>query len=243
LYMARRRFFVTEVRRGQAELTGDQAHHLRNVLRVEVGQRYEISDGERVYLAGVEVATKRQVVFQVEEELAVVEPPARVRLYLSLVKFDRFELAVEKTTELGVERIVPVFARRSEKGLAKAAGKRMNRWRKIALEACQQSRRARLPVLADPLPLPEALAGEVGWKYFLDEVGSAPPLLNFAPLEHAADDAVALLVGPEGGWVDGERDLAREAGWSPVSLGPQILRAETAAIVATAVVMSAWARP
>ena len=179
--MARRRFFVDEVHHGQAEVTQDAAHHLRTVLRLEAGQRYEISDGHRVYLAEVDLATKKRVVFQVVEELPVVPPPARVHLYLALIKFDRFEMSVEKATELGVERIVPVTANRSEKGLEKAAGKRLERWRKIAREASQQSRRARLPELQEVLKFREAARRADGSKLLLDEASSAPPLIAKAP--------------------------------------------------------------
>ncbi len=239
--MARRRFFVEGVSRGQAEVTGDQAHHLRNVLRVEVGQTYEISDNDRVYLARVGLATKQRIVFEVVEELPLVEPPARVALYLALVKFERFELAIEKATELGVERIVPVVAGRSEKGLDRGAQKRVVRWRKIAIEASQQSRRARLPEVADPVGFREAAEADAPLRLFLDEESEAEPLLaRVAAANETPDDSVALLIGPEGGWLDRERELATESGWSRVSLGPQILRTETAAMAAVAVVMAGW---
>ena len=128
--MARRRFFVDGIHDGRAELTGDQAHHLRRVLRVEAGRRYEISDTRRVYLAEVSLSTAKRIVFDVLEELPAREPPIALDLYLALIKFDRLELAIEKTTELGVRRIVPVIASRSEKGLERAAAKRAERWRR-----------------------------------------------------------------------------------------------------------------
>lgn len=238
--MARRRFFVEEVRSQLAALTGEQAEHAARVLRVEAGQKYEISDNEHVFLAEVTSARKNQVVFQVIEEIPAALPPLRLNLFIALIKFDRLELVIEKATELGVERIVPVLARRSEKGLEKAAGKRLQRWRKIALEASQQSRRARLPDVAEPLKFRDAISSAGGHRLLLDE-GDAPALLASLSGSPARETA-ALLIGPEGGWTDDEREQAVAAGWTPVSLGPQILRAETAAIAATAVLMNATMR-
>jgi len=238
--MARRRFFVDEVRHRMAELTGEQAEHAVRVLRVEAGQKYEISDNERVYLARVTSARKGQVVFEADEELPAVLPPLDLTLYLSLIKFDRMEMVFEKATELGVARIVPVIARRSEKGLEKAADKRMRRWRKVVLEASQQSRRACLPEVDELVKFRDAISAEMGFRLFLDEETTSPVILG-AFGNQKEPTPVALLIGPEGGWTDAERDEAVSAGWHPVSLGPQILRTETAAIAATAVIMSAAA--
>jgi len=233
--MARRRFFVESVHSGMAELTGEQALHLTRVLRVEVGQRYEISDNQRVYLSEVDTARKERVLFRIIEEIPAVFPVVSVVLLVSLIKFERLELILEKATELGVERIVPVVASRSEKGLDRAAAKRMERWSKIVLEASQQSRRARLPELERPLMLREAFACEAGHRYLLEENANGQPLLSALPDTVSA--GVALLIGPEGGWTDAEREQAAVRGWVPVSLGPQILRTETAAIAAIAVIM------
>ncbi|MCP5119169.1 MAG: 16S rRNA (uracil(1498)-N(3))-methyltransferase [bacterium] len=228
----------------KAELTGDQAHHLRTVLRVESGQTYEISDNERVWLARVEMATKSRVIFEALEEIEPNLPPLKLTLLVSLIKFDRMELIFEKATELGAERILPVIARRSEKGLEKAAPKRLHRWRKIVMEASQQSRRVRLPELAEPVRFREAVAAGADHRYFLDEASDKPGLFHdLASADgRTPSDTAALLIGPEGGWTDEERELAISAGWRPISLGPQILRAETAAIAATAVLCSAWLR-
>src|ERR1700761_2697967 len=115
--MARRRFFVDQVRKGQAEITGDSAHHLTRVLRIEAGQKFEITDNERAWLASVETARKDLVRFQIIEELPTGPELPTISLYLALIKFERFEWAVEKATELGVTRIVPIEANRSEQGL------------------------------------------------------------------------------------------------------------------------------
>src|SRR3954462_8133744 len=150
--MARRRFFVPEIRRGTAELTGQDAEHLVRVLRVEAGQRYELSDNRKVYLAQVETSRKGLVSFQVLEELEKKIIPIAVTLSAALFKFDHFEWMIEKATELGVATIRPFESIRSERGLAQAAAKRWSRWERIALEASQQSRRDRLPVIERTVP-------------------------------------------------------------------------------------------
>ena len=235
----RRRFFVDQVRNGHAEISGDDARHLTRVLRVEAGQRYEISDNRAVYLAEIETARKEHVIFRTLEKLPVIEPPVRMILCAAIVKFDHFEWMIEKATELGVARIVPMISIRTERGLDKAAAKRLERWRRIGLEASQQSRRAHLPEIDEPAAWRDALATAAAYRYALDE-NTARPLPTAFPAERDADDSVALLIGPEGGWTADERSEFTAAGWVPVSLGPSILRAETAALAALAVVSAAW---
>jgi 16S rRNA (uracil1498-N3)-methyltransferase len=237
--MARRRFFVDAVQSGRARITGPDAHHLTRVLRVEPGQQFEISDNHGVYLAEVESARKDLVSFVVHEPLAVTEPVVRSTLLASLVRFERFEWIVEKATELGVERIVPLETERTEKGLRKAAEKRSVRWNRIAREASEQSRRARLPDIQDAVALTDALAIEADYRYLLEEA-TARPMLSVLPAARRTGVRVALLLGPEGGWTDRERELITSAGWCPVSLGHQILRAETAAIAGLAIINAAW---
>jgi 16S rRNA (uracil1498-N3)-methyltransferase len=238
--MARRRFFVDSVHSGQARISGDEAHHLTRVLRVEVGQKFEISDNRDLYLAEVESARKDLVSFAILERLEVAAPAVRTTLFASLIKFERFEWMVEKATELGVERIVPVEAERSERGLAQAAGKRQARWKRIAREASEQSRRARLPEIESSMELSAALEGSGDYRYVLDE-DAAPAILSMLPAARLGQDQVALLVGPEGGWTDRERAECSAAGWSAVSLGGEILRAETAAVAGLAILNAAWA--
>jgi len=236
----RRRFFVDEVRNGSAHIDGEEARHLTRVLRVEAGQRYEISDNRHVYLAEIETARKESVVFRTLEKLPAAPAAARIELYAALIKFDRFEWIVEKATELGVTEIVPVEAARSDRGLEKGAAKRVERWRRIALEASQQSRRTHLPEIEEPVPLAVALARTGTCRFALDENPDAAPLLSALPLARTAQDTVAILTGPEGGWTEDERASFTVAGWTPVSMGPLILRTETAVIAALAVVSQAW---
>lgn len=236
----RRRFFVDQVRNGHAEISGQDARHLTRVLRVEAGQRFEISDNCNVYLAEIETARKERVIFRTIEKLAAGETPLRVILCAALVKFDHFEWMIEKATELGAARIVPFIALRTEKGLDRAAHKRLERWRRIVMEASQQSRRAHLPEVCEPVKLAEALAISATHRYALDENPAAPPLAAALPPQRNPGDSVALLIGPEGGWTPEEREEFTAAGWRPASLGPLILRAETAAAAALAVIHSAW---
>jgi 16S rRNA (uracil1498-N3)-methyltransferase len=238
--MARRRFFVDAIQQSRAVLAGEDARHLRQVLRAEIGQRYELSDNRSVYLAEVASLAKDRVSFRVLEEIAVPPPPVRLTLLLALIKFDRFEWALEKATELGVETVRPVATERSEKGLERAAAKRLERWRKIVRESSQQARRARLPEVLPPAAFGDVLAGGSPYSWFLEEQSGACPILAALPARRQFSDAVRLLVGPEGGFTGAERARAREAGWTPVSLGPHILRTETAAIAALAVISSAW---
>jgi len=240
--MARRRFLVDRIHNATAELHGDDARHLARVLRAEPGQQYEISDGTAAYLAEITAIQKDRVSFRILEPIAAPPDPVHLTLIAALIKFDRFEWLIEKATELGAAAILPVNAARSDKGLLEAARKRVERWRRIAFESSQQSRRLRPPDIADPQPLAAALASPAGLRYFLDEQPGAPPLLAAIPppAERHNSDTVALLIGPEGGWTDAERALAIAAGWTPVSLGPLILRAETAAISAAAMLLHAW---
>ncbi len=228
------------VRDGRAELRGDAARHLTRVLRAKAGQLHEISDGGTVYLAEIVEAHPDCAVFRVVEPLAMPpEPLLRVTLCAALIKFDRFEWIVEKATELGVERIVPVETALSEKGLREASAKRAPRWERIARESSEQSRRLRAPQVQPAVRLEEALATAAQYRYFLEEAG-APSLHGILPEDRTRPGEAALLIGPEGGWTDGERRAAANAGWLAAGLGPRILRAETAALAALAVLLTAW---
>ena len=229
------------VRGGFAELQGDEARHLTRVLRVEPGQLFEISDNRQAYLAEIVEAKGELVRFRVIEPITSPAPEVRVTLCAALIKFDRFEWIVEKATELGVERILPVEAARSEKGLFEASRKRQERWMRIAREASQQSRRVTIPEILPAARFEQALATEADRHYLLDE-GEAPRWAEVVPPARACSDHVAVLLGPEGGWTDGERQAAVQSGWQPVSLGHTILRAETAAAAGLAALNVLWPR-
>ncbi len=226
---------MDQVRNGRAELSGDDARHLTRVLRVEAGQRYEISDNRNVYLAEIETARKEHVIFRTLEKMPAPEPAPKLILLAAIFKFDHFEWMIEKATELGAGQIVPVEATRSERGLERAAQKRLERWRRIALEASQQSRRTFLPEIEEPVAFDEALKFQATHRLVLDEDAEAPRLI--APAANAAD-SIAIFIGPEGGWTEEERAEFIASGWTRASLGPLILRAETAAIAALAIISS-----
>jgi len=238
--MARRRFFVPEIRRGMAELSGRDAEHLVRVLRAEVGQLYEISDNQDLYLARIDVARKSLVCFRVVEKLDCPPIAPYLALLTALFKFDRFEWLIEKATEMGVALIQPFDATRTEQGLAQASAARRARWERVALEASQQSRRVQLPQIQATIPFAQAADFDASVKLLLDESALAPPVRQQLPEERSPDDRVALMLGPEGGWTDQERSTALDAGWIACSLGSTIVRAETAGIAGMAVIRAAW---
>jgi 16S rRNA (uracil1498-N3)-methyltransferase len=231
----RRRFFVEQFDEQHAIVRGDKAHHLGVVLRAQVGQLYELSDGARVWLGRIDSVARDRVEFALLEELPANEPALRGTLLLAVVKFDSFEWAIEKATELGVTTIVPLAAARSEKGLLAAAEKRSGRWQKLILEAAQQSRRVRLPVL-EQVTKPETafVSRKDRFGIFLSERADALPLRQV--LKGVAAAEAVLAIGPEGGWTDGEVESAANAGFREASLGKLILRTETAVIAALAAV-------
>jgi 16S rRNA (uracil1498-N3)-methyltransferase len=231
----RRRFFVHQFDGSEAFLCGDTANHLIRVLRAQPGQIYELSDGERVQLGRIERIGRGSLSFKLVGEVPAGEPRLRATLLLAIVKFDRFEWAVEKATELGVNEIVPLAAERSEKGLVAAAAKRVERWRKIALESAQQSRRLKPPVIAPPIKAAETFPlADASIKLLLSEERNAPPLPSV--LRERREESIALAIGPEGGWTENEFAIARSCGFLDASLGEHILRTETAVVAALAMV-------
>ena len=231
----RRRFFVDRFEEGRAALRGDAAHHLGRVLRAESGQSYELSDGHAVWLARVEGVGRDAVEFALVEPIAAREARLAATLLLAIVKFDRFEWALEKATELGADVIVPLAAERSEKALASAAAKRAERWERILLESAQQARCLRPPELR-PLASPAIgfRAAEASIKVLLSERGSTPlrSVLQSGVSEPRVPNAdrvrVALAIGPEGGWTDHEFAEGAAAGFREACLGSNVLRTETA---------------
>ena len=229
----RRRFFIEQFSGQRAVMEGEAAHHLGRVLRAQAGQLYELSDGTRVWLGRIENVLRDSVEFSLVEEIPAHHPPLRTTLLLSVVKFDSFEWALEKATELGVSRIVPLAAARSEKALLAAAAKRAERWRKLLLEASQQSRRVQLPIL-DSLARPEAAfaAHREGLRVFLSEAPDAKSLREV--LRNQQAKVAVLAIGPEGGWTDAEFAAACAAQFQDASLGKLILRTETAVVASLA---------
>jgi 16S rRNA (uracil1498-N3)-methyltransferase len=229
----RRRFFVEKFHDHRAIMEGEAAHHLGRVLRAQPGQLYELSDGQDVWLGRIESVGRDLVEFALVENLPSYQPQLHTTLLLSVVKFDAFEWAIEKATELGVSRIVPLATARSEKALLAAAAKRADRWKKLLLEASQQSRRLQVPVL-DALAKPEAAFAPFadGTRVVLSESPHAKSLRQVLAGENS--HTAVLAIGPEGGWTDSEFAAARVASFQEASLGRLILRTETAVVASLA---------
>jgi len=233
--MTRRRWIADEVSGNRAFLVGEHADHLARALRARVGQEFDITTGNEVRRGRLTAISPDRVEFELGEQIPV-SPNVQVTLLLSIFKFDRMEWAIEKCTELGVARIVPVIARRSEAHLASAAAKRVERWRRIVLQAAEQSRRSLVPEVFQPLKLKEALMLPGGMRIVLSEFETEVKLKDL--LQSPSDGEVVIALGPEGGWTNEELTVFREAGWISASVGSTILRTETAAIAAMAVVQS-----
>jgi 16S rRNA (uracil1498-N3)-methyltransferase len=233
--MSRRRWIADEVSGNRAALTGDHAEHLSRVLRARVGQEFEIATGASVRSGRVISIDHHRVEFELGDEIIPTASP-NVTLALSIFKFDRMEWAIEKCTELGATRIVPVIASRTETHLAAAASKRVERWQRVARQASEQSRRNSPPQIDQPVKLTAALALPGAIRIVLAE-SEQQTMLRDVLDGHSPREAV-LAFGPEGGWTQSELELFRDAGWIPASLGNTILRAETAAIAALAVTLS-----
>ncbi len=232
--MTRRRFIADEVSGNHAALLGAHADHLVRVLRARTGQEFDIAAGSTVRRGRITSIAPDRVEFELAEEVPAAAA-ANITLVLSIFKFDRMEWAIEKCTELGVARIVPAIARRTDAHLASAAAKRTERWRRIALQAAEQSRRSVPPEITDPVKLQDALSLPGATRIVLSESEQHTQLRD--ALQSAEQD-VLLAIGPEGGWTEEELHLFQEDKWISASLGPTILRAETAAIAATAVAIS-----
>jgi 16S rRNA (uracil1498-N3)-methyltransferase len=247
--MTRRRWIAEHWDEATATIAGAQAEHMARVLRALPGLEADVVAGGHVFHAEVVAVTPSEVRFNLIAEMQA-DPALPVTLVMAVYKFDRMEWAIEKATELGVVAIAPVIARRTEKHLALAAGKRAERWRRIAHEAAQQSRRSDVPVIHDPAPLADRVrAASAAPRY---PMGSQYIVLaeqeRTTTLRNVVDEAIAsaqeemptleIAIGPEGGWAPEEEALFDANGWIAASLGPRILRAETAAIAALAVVAS-----
>jgi 16S rRNA (uracil1498-N3)-methyltransferase len=246
----RRRFFVEKFESGSAVIAGETAEHIARVLRAEIGQLYELSDGKRLWLARIEQVkgSKRgqeAIEFSLVEEIPVTPVRFAPELLIALIKFDRFEWCLEKATELGAARIVPLIAARTDKPLAAACGKRRARWGKILLESAQQSRRLGVPVLGEAEKAEGAFAQRAASreaKILLSERPGAHLILGaLESTESLVRDSI-LAIGPEGGWTEVEFDAARAANFLEVSLGENILRAETAVIASLAILRASSER-
>jgi 16S rRNA (uracil1498-N3)-methyltransferase len=229
--MTRRRWIADEVSDNRAVLTGDHARHLAQVLRAQVGQEFDISTGKEVRRGRISGVHPDRVEFELGELVASPADGA-ITVAISIFKFDRLEWAIEKCAELGVARIVPVIAGRTEVHLAAAATKRLERWQRIARQAAEQSRRISPPAISAPVRFNVLIATTADARIVLAE-GEKETLLKDAVRQDSG--TVLLAFGPEGGWTTHELVAFRDAGWTPASLGDTILRSETAVIAAVAI--------
>ena len=221
--MTRRRWIADEVSEKHAALVGEHAHHLARVLRAQAGQVMDlVTDGvvRRAVIASVTSADLPDV-----------------SLLLAIFKFDRMEWAIEKCTELGVGRIVPVIARRTDTHLAAAASKRVERWQRIGQQSSEQSRRASAPKISQPLKMKDAVREPATLRVLLTETEKRQTLREILEV-NPTGQSLLLAVGPEGGWADDEIAMFTRDGWISASLGETILRAETAAVAGAVIAFS-----
>jgi 16S rRNA (uracil1498-N3)-methyltransferase len=233
--MTRRRWIADEVSDSHAALVGDHADHLVRVLRAHVGQEFDIVASGVVRRGRVTGIAENRVDFELGEEVQSSVAPS-LTLVLAIFKFDRMEWAIEKCTELGVSKILPLIAGRTDTHLAAASTKRVERWRRISIQAAEQSRRSGPPEIFDPVKLRDALNLPGETRIVLSEVEQENRLRDSIVPRVNAD--TILAIGPEGGWTEDELELFAQNGWISSTLGPTILRAETAAIAATTLAVS-----
>jgi 16S rRNA (uracil1498-N3)-methyltransferase len=247
--VTRRRWIAEHWDEATATLVGAQAEHMTRVLRAQPGMEADVVAGGHVFHAQVAAVAVDEVRFNLIAELEA-DPALPITLVMAVYKFDHMEWAIEKATELGVAAIAPVIARRTEKHLAQAAAKRAERWRRIVHEAAKQSRRSDVPIVFDPAPLASRVraASEAANQSSVSALIVLAEQERTTTLRHALKEvlaaagtetpAIEIAIGPEGGWAPEEEALFDANGWRAASLGPRILRAETAAIAALAVVAS-----
>lgn len=212
-------------------LTAEEARHLRDVLRLQSGDEVYVFDGAgREFRCTVSKTTRATAELRVEAEVEAAKPESQLQLNLgvALLKGEKFDLVVQKATELGVQTVTPLITRYADIHLRDAtdAAKRVARWQRIALEAAKQSGRAFVPEISLPVPFDSLNVNGLG-VMFSERGGES--LETLAP-----SDAITALVGSEGGWSDEEIESARARDFHVITLGGRILRAETAAITVTA---------
>ena len=244
--MTRRRWIADEVTGDTAALVGEHAAHLARVLRAEVGQEFDIATGEEVRRGTITTVSYDRVEFALDTKPYHGRRPKpkpfdapEIALALAIFKFDRMEWAIEKCTEIGVARIIPVIARRSDAHLAAAAVKRQERWRRIVRQAAEQSRQSAPPEVAAPVKLKDLAGALPAGALTRVVLAESEEDARLGDVLQSWSSEMVLAIGPEGGWADGELAWFHEEGWIAASLGSTILRAETAAVVATALALDA----
>jgi 16S rRNA (uracil1498-N3)-methyltransferase len=235
--MTRRRFYVPRdlIKEGSAALPPTQAHHLRDVLRLHSGDIVEIFDGAGSGYTGEVELRDSDVFIRSLKNIPSPESSIHLTLAAALIKSAKFEWMLEKSTELGVDAIIPLKTCLSEIRIPSDRMKsRLERWRRIVREASRQCTRFTEPRISEPLDFSEFLASQdfTGSTKVLFYEKSNDPWRS----DGFVSDRILLCIGPEGGWEPHEIEQARGAGYRICGLGPRILRAETAAIAAVSIV-------
>ncbi len=270
------RFFVPPdwLEGNRVSISGSLVHQIRNVLRLQVGDHVVVLDDsgwERVVTL-VRVGQERVLGRVVSKSLSSGEPQVKISLYQSVLKGNRFEIALQKGTELGVVEFVPLIVRRCVVSDLDDVDKKRERWQRIVLEAAEQSQRGRLPRVRAAMLFPRAcerarqlsalsliptrVEGEEegGQRYSLREVlrgkgrewgagtgdGEGAPIDGNDLSRHREEERVSIFIGPEGGFTPAEVSLAQSYGLIPVTLGPRVLRAETAGLVVATALLYEW---
>ena len=239
------RFFADEkgIREGKAFLDAMDAHHAAHVLRLRPGEEIVLMSSKQPYRAVIEAVSDDGVLCRAGEALKSPEPALRITLYQGLPKADKMEWIVQKCTEVGVAAIVPLAMTRCVSLVTDKDGpKKQERWQRIAREAAKQSGRAAVPEVSPPLTFSKALGSMNQHEAVLvpwEEAAEVGPRDVYRQLSHVRD--IALVIGPEGGITPEEvASMKKEAHAMPITLGPRILRTETAGLCAAAALLTLW---
>lgn len=237
-------FFIAsdQINEGAATLTGDLLHHLRESLRVKIGDRLTLADETRRRSLVEVIRLDRHALHSriVSQAAGPAQTKPGIVLGQSLLKGDRMDWVIQKATELGVAGITPLV---TDHAVVRPRAGRVTtqraRWQRIALEAAQQSERWDVPRISDPVPVADFFRNhnEHEGRLILCERDGGTPV-GAVPLPHDQGAAIVLMVGPEGGWREEEVVTAERYGFLPVTLGERILRAETAALAALSVIQN-----
>ncbi len=231
------RFFIPPEWISQSEviIIGEQAHQMRSVLRLKYGDRIVVLDnsGSEYEITLVDITVKQVTGKIVEKRLSSGEPTVEITLYQSMLKGGKLDIVLQKCTEIGVTRFVPMICHRS---IARIPGNnRENRWRKIVLESAEQSRRGKIPVLEPMIDFSQACERADGVSLMPWEESSELGIRS-AMSKAGKANKVNIFIGPEGGFTGDEIELARSYGIIPITLGKRILRAETAGMVVASII-------
>lgn len=221
---------------GKVVLSAEETRHLRDVLRLRAGDEASVFDGlGREFLTTVETVSKNDATLAVVREIPPSSPesPLDITLAAAILPGEKYEITVQKAVELGVRKLVPLYSKRCEVKPG-GSGRRLERWQKIAVESAKQSGRARLMEIVEPIDIGEFLKisqsdkKERSLVFFSERDGE-----GFNAIK--ADKKITAVFGPKGGWDDAELAAAKNAGFSIITFGGRIMRAETAAIAMTAI--------